>query len=58
MCVHAFDRFVLVDEYLHDYQIKVVEVGGLEACMGEKLNAYKLLVGRPEGRRCTWMIQA
>jgi hypothetical protein len=33
---------------------------GLVACMGEKRGAYKILVGRPEGRRplgrprCRW----
>jgi hypothetical protein len=33
------------------YQIKEDELGGECECMGEVRNAYKVLVGKPKGKR-------
>jgi hypothetical protein len=44
-----------------NYKVEEDEVGGHVARMGEKRNVYRLLVGKPEGKRplgrprCRWM---
>jgi hypothetical protein len=41
----------LHNEELRDNQVEDDEMGGNVARMGEKRNAYRLLVGKPEGKR-------
>jgi hypothetical protein len=44
-----------------DHQVEEDEMGGACSTMGEKRNAYRLLVGKPEGKRalgklrCRWV---
>jgi hypothetical protein len=42
---------VLITKYYSGNQIEKNEMGGHVARMGEKRGAYRILVGRPEGRR-------
>jgi len=37
--------------YFLGAQIKKNEMGGACACMGERRDVYRILVGRPEGKR-------
>jgi hypothetical protein len=43
--------FVLFAKYNLNYQAEEDEVRGHVARMGEKRNVYRLLVGKPEGRK-------
>jgi hypothetical protein len=36
---------------IYNYKVAEDEVGGHVARMGEKRNVYRLLVGKPEGKR-------
>jgi hypothetical protein len=42
---------VLIAKYYSGNQIEKNEMGGACSTMGEKSGAYRILVGRPEGRR-------
>jgi hypothetical protein len=42
---------VLITKYYSGNQIEKNEVGGHVARMGKKRGTYRILVGRPEGRR-------
>jgi hypothetical protein len=45
---------LLFTKYYYDGQIKEDETGRQVAAMGETKNAYKVLVGKPEGNKTTW----
>jgi hypothetical protein len=38
-------------KYNYNYQVKEDEMGGACSTNGEKSNAYRILVGKPEGKR-------
>jgi hypothetical protein len=42
---------VLQTRYCPSDQIEEEEVGGARGTHGEKINAYRLLLGKPEGKR-------
>jgi hypothetical protein len=42
---------VLLTKYCLDHQIKEDEMGGVCTRVGEERNAYRVLIGKPEGKR-------
>jgi hypothetical protein len=44
-------RFLLLTKYYSGDQIKKTELGGACGTYGESRGAYRVLVGKPEGRR-------